>query len=681
MTWNANSAGVFTLTGAGRAVVVAPDAQPGNVAVLLEPSNYTENVKAVLLSSPDGRTCIEAGIEGANAVLRSVSLGGTPVVLTNAASDTPASAPASAAHGLTLTTRPVRIDARVTDDVLSLRIDGTLVVQHALTAQEKADFRHLRHVGFVGDVDGTVVLSAAHATLTPTFAGRAEILTVVVGGDWMHSTDGETIQTISGGAGTLAGSGTVTIAELNQNLYAVDGTRARVYDPGTNTVSDWTATEGALPGATGPGTTTATLIERHRGRLFLSGVESDPQNIYASRINDPLDFDTGANIIGFAFSVQTAEAGLIGQPVRAMRSNSEGALVVGCDNSMHVLVGDPAATGVVQTRRIAEVGVTGKDSLALLASGVVAAHSPDGFYAVSGETATPISAGTLSGLIELDDSERGTIDVVAGYDAARETIMLFRSDGTAIAYSHTIGGMRPGSGGFFIDDAVTVTAATRWRGKLVLGTSDGRLLEYDDAEADDYTGPIDAFTNVQIVLPPASDMDALLNEFRVVPGIDGGAVAMTVYGGISAEAAFDADARVELFAGSIEDARETSERPRVRAPAIAVEIRNAASGETLLVEDVSATVRFGLRFGWLQNVPEPATPSSPDPEDETPTTPSFEEGPGDGSDQQPPDPSNPGGGEPPETPTGGGNPPSPTAPDPETPFSGDIPGGSQIVPR
>ena len=90
MTWAQNATTkVWTNTGAGSSVVVATTAFPGGSVITLSVPKPSYNVKVIVPGSVDGRTRYEAGIEGANVVVRRVAFGVVGSNLTNSATDTP----------------------------------------------------------------------------------------------------------------------------------------------------------------------------------------------------------------------------------------------------------------------------------------------------------------------------------------------------------------------------------------------------------------------------------------------------------------------------------------------------------------------------------------------------------------------------------------------------------------
>lgn len=127
--------------------------------------------------------------------------------------------------------------------------------------------------------------------------------------------------------------------------YYVDGIGYSRYSAATNEVAAWTASAGSLPvDAAGRA---CRLIATWRDGIMLSGLEGDPQNWFLSRRGDPRDFEYGstANDPKQAVAGNNAPAGLVGDVVTCLIPYSDDLFYFGCDHSIWVLAGDPAAGG------------------------------------------------------------------------------------------------------------------------------------------------------------------------------------------------------------------------------------------------------------------------------------------------------------------------------------------------
>jgi len=138
---------------------------------------------------------------------------------------------------------------------------------------------------------------------------------------------------------------------MNQKVYFCDGTNYKKYDPatGTNgTVSAWTAaTAGTIPanGADKP-----RLMATWNNRMVLSGIKSDPQNLFLSARGDPenWDYNPTPNVASQAVAFGTTEdLAKLPEPVMALMPYNNDVMFVGLDHSIYAISGDPMMGGQV----------------------------------------------------------------------------------------------------------------------------------------------------------------------------------------------------------------------------------------------------------------------------------------------------------------------------------------------
>jgi len=133
-------------------------------------------------------------------------------------------------------------------------------------------------------------------------------------------------------------------------LYLADGANAKRYAIASNTVGAWTPTTGSLP--TG-NSRYGRLICTWRGRTVISGLESDPQNWFMSRVDDPLDWDYAQDDEKGAVAGNNSPAGLIGDLINTLIPWSDDLLLFGGDHSLWRMSGDPMAGGRID--RISDI--------------------------------------------------------------------------------------------------------------------------------------------------------------------------------------------------------------------------------------------------------------------------------------------------------------------------------------
>jgi hypothetical protein len=123
------------------------------------------------------------------------------------------------------------------------------------------------------------------------------------------------------------------------------------YDPDTRTTAALIAKQ-ATAGETFQGIPYgASLICVYRGRLVVAAGEGQEHMWYMSRAFDQEDWDTGADLEDTQRPVfgSLAEAGGGNQPITALIPFSDDYLVMGCQRSLWIMRGDPAAGGIIDS--------------------------------------------------------------------------------------------------------------------------------------------------------------------------------------------------------------------------------------------------------------------------------------------------------------------------------------------
>lgn len=628
MTWTQNTTTkVWTNTGAGRSVVVSTPALPGRSAIVLAVPTVAYNVKAIVPSSIDGRTCYECGIEGANVVIRRVAFGVVGSNATNGAADTPPSAAASVAHGIAAGV-PYVMDVRLYEGVIEIRLNGTLFIRHTIDTDDYFTvgnaYANLRYYGFVSEVSGAIVSKAEIAPLVQSEPSpMTEVLVMFCDGNIVISEDGVNAKTVAVGA--FGNEGLIAAVEYQRKVWAVGTGFARVFDPDPNalSISPWVASAGTFPGSSGlsAGQTRCTLLENFLDRLVLAGDPIDPQNAIMTAVGDATDFDTDADTAGRAFELSTGLTGRIGQPITCIKQAANGVMAFGCTSQMWRLVGDPALGTPSLTPASLSSGITSKDSAALADASTLVVHSPDGAFTVGsgpGEPAIPLSAPVLRTGIELDREEALTVYQIVVRDPGRKLTHFFitpieEGPTTHYVYDEVMGRFDAARGGWFedvYDPSIGPTAACMFRGKLCIGTRDGRVLYFDDAATSDDGQAFESVAPLTLVDSKMSNHDTVRVDLTsVVLASDSDPIELRVYRGRTAQEAMIGSERslgwkrtVGVNAGLI--------RQTVSAPALCFEIWNTSADRGWDLESVSVDYsvnRNAFRAGWKT----PTTPAAP----------------------------------------------------------------------
>lgn len=184
----------------------------------------------------------------------------------------------------------------------------------------------------------------------PSQSGRRVVLVAVSQGNVYYCDAGDTAWTTAtnntGNSPPLIATGLMQSAVNNQKLYFADGTNWAYFDPETNSVETWTASAGSLPeDADG---NTPRLICNWRGRIVLSGIIGNPNQIFASKVSDPTDFDYAPAVpvpADSAWSSSTGPQGNTGDVIAGLIPYTDDQLIIGMDSSMAIFRGDPMAGG------------------------------------------------------------------------------------------------------------------------------------------------------------------------------------------------------------------------------------------------------------------------------------------------------------------------------------------------
>ena len=154
---------------------------------------------------------------------------------------------------------------------------------------------------------------------------------------------GATLSTAgNNGAVQVNSTGLVSMMFLSPNVFIAGGESTIAYlNMNTGLLSTLFAT-----GSTGSSAPTfCSLTANWRGRAIFAQDANSPQNIYASRLGDPYDYNYAATDPAAAWAANFSESGQIGEPVTAFIPFNDDLAVVSCINSVWLIEGDPSDGG------------------------------------------------------------------------------------------------------------------------------------------------------------------------------------------------------------------------------------------------------------------------------------------------------------------------------------------------
>lgn len=597
MTWTLDSTTQnWSKTGTDREALIADADLGASAAITLQLIDSAKPVLVVLMASQDGRTCYEVGIVSTNLVIRQTihAVAGSSL--------------ATAAHGLTsgdTYTLEVQRRGKVITGTIT-KADGTTVsvtYTNLTVDPDEEVFDWQDSWGFVSSSDGAVVAHARTCGLKPESSERKDVTVFIAGGSVGLLKDGA-LRTLE--SGVFDPEGDVWAFVYRQKVYAGDGRVARVIDPNDDAdpIVPWSPTAGYLPGQTtaadvAAGVCTATCGTVYFDRPVLAGAPHDPQNLFGSKIGDPLDWDTAADVIDRAYGAST-DRSRVGQPVVALAQSATGLLVIGCRDSIWQMSGDPAI-GIPEIIEIDhDSGVSHANALKKVRDGLVLAHSPTGLLLVSPGTVSPLSELVLTEGIQIPREDIDDYLVSVGRDSERYLTWVFltkRATGASVhfAYSERVGRFIPGDGGIHpqqFSNNIGPTAVGMVDGKLVLGGRDGYMRVLDDSAKDDDGAEITLKIPVLFV-EGSTQHDTIINKLKLSLGKNSDDARVRVYGGIDAERVYDTAERWTLLNTTVPSGRMRSIDRGLRAPALLAEISGTGTGTSVSIEVLEAETRLG----------------------------------------------------------------------------------------
>jgi hypothetical protein len=148
----------------------------------------------------------------------------------------------------------------------------------------------------------------------------------------------------------LASTVLASMCWLNPNVFIVTGQSTVPFlILSTNALSTLPISTSTGSTATNPffsiTPTFCSLTANWRGRLILTQDQNNPQNVYASRLGTPTDFDYALTDPAAAWAANFSESGQVGEPVTAFIPFNDDLAIVSCINSVWLIEGDPSDGG------------------------------------------------------------------------------------------------------------------------------------------------------------------------------------------------------------------------------------------------------------------------------------------------------------------------------------------------
>ena len=416
-------------------------------------------------------------------------------------------------------------------------------------------------------------------------------------GTLTENTSGTMTEITSGGGTPLAESGNVSSVSLFNKLYAVNGTAGVVIDPAAQTLADWTATAGTRPDGY--------LVEAFRGSAVIAADPSDPNNLYMSAVEDPLDWDYGAEPIETsAFALDNSDLGKNSDPIIALATWSDDFMLIGGNSTLRVMSGDPRAGGRLDIITLS-LGVLGPRAVCVAPSGELYFVGNDGLYRMPFGSTVPesISRGRLDSVLR--DIDLSAFTVACTYNAQAKGIHIWITpiDPTAIGV-HVFYSI--GDNAFWLDQlpAATMdpTAAIGVFGNstqirnVILGCRDGYLRRFDTTAKDDDGSAIVSWVKYAPLLAGGGMTENIVRELQLEMARDASATTWTLRAADSAEDLDDDNAvRTRTGTTTAGKAFQPPVRLSLRYAAMQLEMRNETAGASWAMERAVFRERAGGR--------------------------------------------------------------------------------------
>lgn len=414
-------------------------------------------------------------------------------------------------------------------------------------------------------------------------SGRIVVIVAVSNGDVFVAAAGDPSWTAttnnSASSPSLNTTGVVYSAANQQKLYFADGTHYRFYNPITNSVETWLATQGSLP-VDGSGNTPR-LICTWRGRTVVSGLMFDAQNWFMSRVNVPTDFDYGPVSFSPAQAVagNNSPLGMVGDVVTGLCPYNDDLLIFFGDHTIWIMRGDPMAGGQIDLVTDAIGGVWGVPWTKDPYGTVYFVSNRCGIYSlVPGQQPQRISQ-AIENLLTQIDTGANTIRLL--WDDTFQGLHVFVTPTlAAAATTHFFWEMRSNAWwqDVYTDPNMNPLTCCTFDGNNpgdrvpLIGSWDGYVRAISPTATDDDGIPIASSVLIGPIL--SKDLDEMLcKDLQAVLGTGSGNVTFDIYLGRTAEGA--------LASGSVRSGTWTAGRnlsTLIRRSAHAIYVKISATG-------------------------------------------------------------------------------------------------------
>jgi len=357
----------------------------------------------------------------------------------------------------------------------------------------------------------------------------------------------------------------------------------------------------------------------YRGRCVLAGNANYPHQWYMSKTADPFNWVYASTDPLSAVAGNNADAGEIGDIIRALVPYKDEYLLFGCASSLWMLTGDPAGGGVI-TEIDLTVGMFGANSWCFDGDGNLY------FWGTGGIYKSPLGFRSVENLTEIhlpdlladEDVNSTTHRITMGYDIKRHGIVICitkLSDGTNSNYWYDLK-----LKGFFPETYPEECAAYSQYyysandndyADLLIGSKDGYIRKFDNDKDDDIGGSDEAINSYAVWpiqhLSEDNDKQGKLTSLTIecAGGAAGGVFDDTDGVSYDIHVADDAETLIEdirdgatpIATGTLTGTgRKARIRTKLRGAWLGIKFYNSTSTETWAINRVFATIQEAGRI-------------------------------------------------------------------------------------
>jgi hypothetical protein len=629
MTWAQNSSGAWVHTGTNREGILWDSPSESLYKIEYQFERIADEIMILAFPSPDGRSGLEVGIASdASAVT-------TKLTIRTRTDNTPSTPVYQADHNIPADT-PFTLTIEVDNGSYRATIKTTGVDAVTLPTEGMAQVgeslaNNTGHA-FFSDVDGATVVSGG------TYAGEPAINVVNSplvawakgnGGVYYREVTDTNWQMIRTGCfssddeiSRIEYEGKVLFLAWNPNTRVSRAWKVNIPE---RTCTPWTATNGTLPGSTGPGLTTARLISSLYGRVIIdsdggivksalpSYVEAgtnaeddwlnDPSEPGSATLPDPVGTGRhrGSSILGFAQA-------------------SPETLLVFKTTGIFARSGDQIFSNELETTVSLDVGISGPKAIAEVGKGTFYVHAPEGAHVVSIDGALPLSKPKLRRYMDIGRNAREAYNISVQYDSRDALVYFFLTQKVptaAVPRLHPVLDLQTSE--FLLDEYNEnhdPLCACWWNGRLLKGDRDGYCRwfapfgESDDGYAftakytallEDLEGARGAFRLTRLSMQLGTE-----TKYRLDQQTDANAIAVRIYGGETAEDAILPNRRTLRAGPMIFSPGRQTHLMNVADHALAIEVTGTGNGFDWFLEDGTATLSLAAAGFSEHGVPRRA---------------------------------------------------------------------------